>query len=542
MKLRTAPDVGRVDGEIFPVEFSFKFYAIRLRLLVLCRRFSKLFPVINEGTTYYALNDGNKMPAVALGTSLGHLADGTRILSVNHSLAKAVEWALEAGYAHVDTASLYRTEDEVGLGVRNYIDKNNANRNDVFVTTKVCKQCESPGSDHCHMLPASWVRIEYLMERAWSGGGWNRVTRGNRVMEEIWDGGTHTYETKQRKLLLHSASFDQKINAFLGCRIYRSRRGRLMKPVNIGGGICGHSSFGCLDGVVRSESRSAHYGTIVECPRRDDLTLEPVEEFEYRPRELFLGLRSRYTRARRAYGLWNDAHERGAVVPALRESLQRLRLERVDAYLVHYPMAYTKTGEISDVDYLETWRGMEDAVRLNLTKSIGVSNFNLTQMERLYENATIKPAILQIEVNPSMTNSELVDWCRSRGVVVMAYSPFGAVLGRRSDAPPPRAHDPYLMALAEKYEKTVPQILLRYLVDRELVAIPRSTNKQRIEQNIDIFDFSLTDEEVERLNAFNSNYRLRTPAKWYRHPEFPFEKKNLTDEEIQYIIEHSRED
>lgn len=81
-----------------------------------------------------------------------------------------------------------------------------------------------------------------------------------------------------------------------------------------------------------------------------------------------------------------------------------------------------------------------------------------------------------------------------------------------------------------------------FQLDRQLVAIPRSTNKERIKQNINILDFSLTPEEVAELSAFDRNYRLRTPAKWYFHPHFPFEKKNLTNEEIRHIIEHSTED
>lgn len=85
-------------------------------------------------------------------------------------------------------------------------------------------------------------------------------------------------------------------------------------------------------------------------------------------------------------------------------------------------------------------------------------------------------------------------------------------------------------------------LFFMFQLDRNLVAIPRSTNTERIKQNIDIMDFSLTPEEVEELSRFNSNYRLRTPAKWYPHPHFPFEKKNLTASEIEYIIAHSKED
>ncbi|XP_053608077.1 aldo-keto reductase AKR2E4-like [Plodia interpunctella] len=334
------------------------------------------FSTSDGDPTVFRLNDGNDIPVIALGTSLGHLADGTRVLPVNHSLAKAVQWALEAGYRHVDTASLYRVEDEVGLGVRRYVTDNDKDRSHVYITGK----------------------------------------------------------------------------------------------------------------------------------------------------------------------LWNDAHERAEVIPALRKSLEDLQMDYLDLYLVHYPMAYKKNGSISLTDYLETWKGMEDAKMLNLTRSIGVSNFNLSQMQRLWDNSKIKPAVLQIEVNPTITQDELTAWCAEHGVVVMAYSPFGGVFGRKPDAPPPRSDDPVLTEIGNRHNKTVPQILLRYLVDRHIVALPRSTNKERIKSNIKIFDFKLSPEEISTISQFNKNYRLRTPAKWYDHPHFPFEKKNLTQEQIKYIIEHSKED
>ncbi|VVC87371.1 unnamed protein product [Leptidea sinapis] len=163
-------------------------------------------------------------------------------------------------------------------------------------------------------------------------------------------------------------------------------------------------------------------------------------------------------------------------------------------------------------------------------------------MQRLWDNSKIKPSVLQIEVNPTITQEELVSWCHNHGVVVMAYSPFGSILGRKLNAPPPQANDTVLVGLSGKYNKTVPQILIRYLLDRQLVAIPRSTNDKRIKENIDVMDFSLTTEEIEKLSSFNSNYMLRTPAKWYPHPHFPFPKKNLTDYEIKCIIDHSKED
>ncbi|XP_045453998.1 aldo-keto reductase AKR2E4-like isoform X2 [Melitaea cinxia] len=204
--------------------------------------------------------------------------------------------------------------------------------------------------------------------------------------------------------------------------------------------------------------------------------------------------------------LWNDKHHREQVVPALKESLQKLGLDYVDLYLIHFPIAVKADGSPDDVDYLETWQGMEEARELGLTRSIGVSNFNASQVDRVIAHSKVCPVVNQIEVNPTNTQEELVAHCQERGVAVMAYSPFGFLVSRnKPNAPPPRADDPVLVEMAKKYKKTTSQIVLRYLIDRGLVPVPKSANKNRIVQNIDLFDFSLTPEEVQQINKFNKN-------------------------------------
>ncbi|CAG9126177.1 unnamed protein product [Plutella xylostella] len=221
--------------------------------------------------------------------------------------------------------------------------------------------------------------------------------------------------------------------------------------------------------------------------------------------------------------LWNDKHAKEAVVPALRESLRKLNLDYVDLYLIHFPTATKADGSPDSIDYLDTWRGMEEARQLGLVRSIGVSNFNSTQLQRVYDSSQVKPAVNQFEVNPTMTQEPLVKLCKKLNVAVMAYSPFGFLVSRKNaDAPPPKADDPELVKMAAKYGKTTSQIVLRYLIERGLTPIPKSTNKERIAQNIDLFDFQLTEDEVAIISKFNKNVRVIHPVGMKDYPNYPF--------------------
>ncbi|XP_013184189.2 aldo-keto reductase AKR2E4 [Amyelois transitella] len=204
----------------------------------------------------------------------------------------------------------------------------------------------------------------------------------------------------------------------------------------------------------------------------------------------------------------NDRHPRDQVVTTLKESLGRLGMDYVDLFLIHFPLSTKSDGSSDNIDYLDTWKGMEDAKELGLAKSIGISNFGEAQVDRLLANCKIKPAVNQIEVNPTMTSEPLVAHCQSLGIAVMAYSPFGFLVTRtrhNSTGPPPRIDDSTLNKIAQKYGKTTSQVVLRYLIDRDLIPVPKSTNKDRIAQNIDLFDFKLTADEVNSISRFNRN-------------------------------------
>ncbi|KAI8441614.1 hypothetical protein MSG28_015179 [Choristoneura fumiferana] len=221
-------------------------------------------------------------------------------------------------------------------------------------------------------------------------------------------------------------------------------------------------------------------------------------------------------------------NEKEDVVGSLKKSLERLNMSYVDLYLIHNPISFTPDhSKYLVIDYLDTWKQMEEAWKLGLAKSIGISNFNISQMERLLEHCEVKPAVLQVEVNLNFAQPRLVQFCQQHSITVMAYSPFGSLF---ETGPPPQASDPTLKALAQKYEKTVAQIVLRYLVQLGVAPIPKSVNKPRIEQNIDIFDFSLSPEEMQTLSLFNINYRKVWPSFWQDHPYYPFEHKDVPDQ------------
>ncbi|XP_043289653.1 uncharacterized protein [Venturia canescens] len=215
--------------------------------------------------------------------------------------------------------------------------------------------------------------------------------------------------------------------------------------------------------------------------------------------------------------LWNNSHKEDAVVPACKKSLNNLGLEYIDLYLIHWPFA-SKDGDDpwpldadgkmigSEVDYLETWRGMEECVRQGLTRSIGVSNFNSEQIERLMQAAKIKPVNNQIECNVNVGQRKLIDFCAKHNITVTGYSPLGRP-GNRYEVGN-SLDNPKILQIAEKYKKTPAQIALRYVYQQGAAPVPKSVTKSRIEENMKIFDFSLTDEEMKTIESLGTGERV----------------------------------
>lgn len=217
--------------------------------------------------------------------------------------------------------------------------------------------------------------------------------------------------------------------------------------------------------------------------------------------------------------LWNTFHRPDLVRKSLEATLKNLKLDYIDLYLIHWPMAYKEDGELfpkddkdqvlfSDVDYVDTWREMEKLVAAGLTKSIGVSNFNSKQVERILSIATIKPVTNQVECHPYLAQRKLSAFCRDRGISITSYSPLGSPARPWvTDKEPVLLEEPAIAALATKHGKTKAQILLRWQIQRGHIGIPKSTNSARLAENFSIFDFSLSDADMEEIAKLDRNLR-----------------------------------
>lgn len=232
--------------------------------------------------------------------------------------------------------------------------------------------------------------------------------------------------------------------------------------------------------------------------------------------------------------LWNNFHKPDLVEGACKLSLSKLGLDYLDLYLIHWPVAFKEGLEFvpvdangktlfSTVDYVDTWKAMEKLVEKKLTRSIGVSNFNSVQLKRVLENAKIKPAVNQIECHPYLNQQKLVALCKQHNVLVTAYSPFGSPDRPWADQDEKRVFDDeVIIAIAKKHKKTAGQVVLRYLIQRGTVPIPKSVTKSRIQENINVFDFELTKEDMAAIDGVNKNRRACPLTEAIGHPDYPF--------------------
>ena len=220
--------------------------------------------------------------------------------------------------------------------------------------------------------------------------------------------------------------------------------------------------------------------------------------------------------------LWNTKHHPNNVEKACKQTLNDLQLDYLDLYLMHWGIAFApgnnlepigKDGLVKreSVSIRETWQAMEKLVEKGLVKSIGVSNFTVMMIMDLLSYAKIKPVMNQIEIHPYNSQQELVDFCHKQGIQVTAYSPLGS-----SDLNSQRPiDDKTVIEIATRYKKTPAQILIRWSLQRDLVVIPKSTNFDRVAENIDVFGFELSDKDMENINKLNKNYRFVDPANWW---------------------------
>uniref|UniRef100_A0A5S6QN23 Aldo_ket_red domain-containing protein n=1 Tax=Trichuris muris TaxID=70415 RepID=A0A5S6QN23_TRIMR len=238
-------------------------------------------------------------------------------------------------------------------------------------------------------------------------------------------------------------------------------------------------------------------------------------------------------------------HRRHDVERSLKMSLEKLQLDYVDLFLVHSPMGTVfSDGKTMDyvgdhcipdnVDHLETWKGMEDVFNKGMTRAIGLSNYNIPQMQRVLDNCTIKPHNVQDECHIYLPQFEIVEFCKKHNIAFTAYSPLGSP-GRGTH---PTANlgvdnskqlNPLACQLAKeiaaKHGKSTAQILLKWLLQRDIIVVPKSTIPAELQENFNLFDFELRNEEMKALSELKTRQRI-FPFWWARnHPQYPFEKE-----------------
>lgn len=185
--------------------------------------------------------------------------------------------------------------------------------------------------------------------------------------------------------------------------------------------------------------------------------------------------------------LWNEDKGYDNTIKAFQETLDRLKTDYLDLYLIHWPMTADNWEELN----AETWRAFEDLYKMGKVKAIGVSNFMVQHMESLRKTANILPMVDQIEFHPGMMQKEILEYCRNNNIVVEAWSPLGS--GRMLD-------NEDLKRIAYKYKKSVAQICVRWCVQNNVIPLPKSTHLERIKDNIDIYHFKISDEDMEYIN------------------------------------------
>lgn len=227
--------------------------------------------------------------------------------------------------------------------------------------------------------------------------------------------------------------------------------------------------------------------------------------------------------------LWNSDH--GYVLEACKDSLKKLRLDYLDLYLVHFPVATRHTGVgttgsalgedgVLDIDTtisLETtWHDMENLVSLGLVRSIGISNYDIFLTRDCLAYSKVKPAVNQIETHPYFQRESLVKFCQKHGICVTAHTPLGgAAANTEWFGSVSCLEDPALKGLAEKYKKTVAQVILLWGIQRNTVVIPKSSKLERLQENFNILDFELTKEDMDLIKSLDRNYRTNQPAKFW---------------------------
>lgn len=187
--------------------------------------------------------------------------------------------------------------------------------------------------------------------------------------------------------------------------------------------------------------------------------------------------------------LWNDDHGYDNTIEAFNKSLNNLQVDYIDLYLIHWPNKLNA----------ETWRAFEHLYETGKVKAIGVCNFKVEHLEELKKTAKIMPMVNQVEIHPFSTKNNIINYCKDNNIKVVAWSPIsrGRVLSNE-----------LMIDLSQKYKKSIVQIVLRWHMQKGVIPIPKSSNENRIKENMDIFDFEISSEDMKAIDSLDEGYDM----------------------------------
>ena len=188
--------------------------------------------------------------------------------------------------------------------------------------------------------------------------------------------------------------------------------------------------------------------------------------------------------------VWNSDQGYENTLKAFEKSLNRLNLSYLDLYLIHWPVSGLRN---------DTWRALEKIYENNRVKAIGVSNFTIRHIDELLSKTSVIPMVNQIEFSPFLYQKELLEYCNSKNILLEAYSPL--TRGRKFN-------NLTLRSISLKYNKSVPQVLIRWGLQHKIIEIPKSSNRQHIKENADVFDFELNTNDMNQLDGLNEDFRI----------------------------------
>jgi D-xylose reductase len=233
--------------------------------------------------------------------------------------------------------------------------------------------------------------------------------------------------------------------------------------------------------------------------------------------------------------LWNTYHAREHVRPAVERSLSDLGVDYLDLYLIHFPIAqryvpiekryppewfYDPNAPVPRMEFeavpiSETWGAMERLVRDGLVRNIGVCNFGCSLLRDLLTYSEIPPALLQVELHPYLTQEKLLRFCAEQKIIVTAFSPLGALSYLSIGMATPEdsvLEQPVVRKAAARINRTPAQVVLRWGVQRGTAIVPKTSHPERLRENLQLFDFEVTEEEMNSISALNQNRRFNDPG------------------------------